>query len=141
MCEKSNETDFVVTKVFIVFKQQYCPLQSSSLRQLHTGGDVFPSLGSSAERRQLVGCLICRSHDVECSPESQNDVLLRQFSIWGKEKSHKDSDQVNRGAGEQQGCVLRSKILLSCEGFRYHFGTNLSHVQIVGQNVMYGESI
>ena len=134
VCEKSNETDFSFTKVFIFFKQCY-PLKSSVLGQLYTGGVVVPTLGSSAGSLQLVWLLTGRSQSFECSPEFQNDVLLRHVSISGKGKSHKDSNQVNRGVEEQQKCVLRSKIsivlLFSCEVFRHHFGANLSHAQIV----------
>ena len=40
--QKSNETDFLFTKVFIFFKHQY-QFQNSFLGQLHTNGDVVPT--------------------------------------------------------------------------------------------------
>jgi hypothetical protein len=46
--QKSNEADFLFTKVFIFFKHQCYPHQNSSLWQLHTDGDVAPISGSSA---------------------------------------------------------------------------------------------
>jgi hypothetical protein len=48
VCKLSNETDFLLTKVFIFFKHQCYPLQNSSLGQLHTDGDVVLTLASSA---------------------------------------------------------------------------------------------
>ena len=54
MWQKTNETDFLITKVFTLFKHQCYPLQNSSLGQLHTNGDNIPTFGSSAGSLQLV---------------------------------------------------------------------------------------
>ena len=54
MWQKSNETDFLFTEVFIFFKRQCYPFQNSSLGQLHTDGDVVPTFVSSAGSLQPV---------------------------------------------------------------------------------------
>jgi hypothetical protein len=52
--QKSNETDFLFTKVFTFFKHQCYPLQNSSLGQLHTNRDIVPTFGSSTGSLQPV---------------------------------------------------------------------------------------
>ena len=48
--QKSNETDFLLTMNFILFTNQGCPLQNSSLGQLHSDGGVVSIVRSSAGR-------------------------------------------------------------------------------------------
>ena len=47
--QKSNGTDFLFTKAFVVFKHQCYPLQNSCLGRLHTDGDLFPVLVAALE--------------------------------------------------------------------------------------------
>ena len=49
MWQKSNETNYLFTKVFIFFKHQCYPHQNSSLAQLHTDGDVVTTLVTALE--------------------------------------------------------------------------------------------
>ena len=52
--QKSVETDFLLTINFILFKNQGCPLQNSSLGQLlHSDGGVVSIVRSSAGRLLL----------------------------------------------------------------------------------------
>ena len=50
MWQEGNDTDFSFIKVlfYFIFKHQCHPLQSSSLGQLQTDGDVVATFGSSA---------------------------------------------------------------------------------------------
>ena len=48
VCKLSNETFFYLPNFFIFFKHQCYPLQNSSLEQLHTDEDVFPTFANSA---------------------------------------------------------------------------------------------
>jgi len=52
--QKSNETDFLLTMNFILFKNQVYPLHNSSFGQLHSDGGVVPTVRSSAGRLLLV---------------------------------------------------------------------------------------
>ena len=52
--QKSIETDFLFTKVFIFFKYQCSPLG-----QLHTDGDVVPTFDSSAGSFQPLRSSAC----------------------------------------------------------------------------------
>ena len=55
----SNETGFLITKVFIFFKHQCYPLQNSFFEQLHTNKDIVSTFGSSAGSLQLVWYSAC----------------------------------------------------------------------------------
>ena len=52
--QKSNETDFLLTVNFILFKNLGYSLQTSSLGQLHSDGGVVSIVHSSAGRLLLV---------------------------------------------------------------------------------------
>jgi len=58
--QKSNETDFILTMNFILFRNQGYPLQNSSLGQLHSEGGVVSIVRSSAGRLLLVYLSTCR---------------------------------------------------------------------------------
>ena len=82
MWQKSNETNFLFTKVFIFFKHQCYPLQNSYLGQLHTEGDV-PTFGSSAGSLQPVWVSACPLYSLGCFLQSQNDDLsITSFVNW-----------------------------------------------------------
>ena len=53
MWQKSNESDFLLTMNFTLFTNQGCPLQNTSLRQLHSDGAVVSIVRSSAGRLLL----------------------------------------------------------------------------------------
>ena len=72
--QKSNETDFLLTKVFIFFNHQCYLLQNSSLGQLHTDGDVVSTFGSSAGS-QPVWPSTCSLHSFGYFLKSRNDSL------------------------------------------------------------------
>ena len=58
-----NHTPFLfIYQSFYFFKHKCYPFQNSSLGQLHTDGDVFPSFGSSAGSLQLVWSSACPLH-------------------------------------------------------------------------------
>ena len=52
--QKSNETNFLLTRNFILFTKQGYPLQNSSLGQLHSDGGIVSIVRSSARRLLLV---------------------------------------------------------------------------------------
>ena len=82
--QKSNETDFLLTINFILFKNQGYPLQNSSLGQLHGDGDV--SIRSSAGRLLLVylsARWLCSSGYY---PKYQNGALSSGFLSQGNKK-------------------------------------------------------
>ena len=54
VCNKSNETDFLLNMNFILFTNQCYPLQNSFLWQLHSDGGVVSIVRSSAGRPLLV---------------------------------------------------------------------------------------
>ncbi|GFU97977.1 hypothetical protein TNCV_383421 [Trichonephila clavipes] len=62
------------------------------------------------------------------------EVILQ---FW-KEESHKDSSRVNKGAKEQHECSYWQRNGSLGNVFRNHFGTDLSHLQFIGQNLMNG---
>ena len=73
--QKSNETDFLFTEVFIFFKRQCYPFQNSSLGQLHTDGDVVPTFVSSVGSLQPVRSSACPLHSFGGFQKYRNDVL------------------------------------------------------------------
>ena len=77
--QKSKETYFWFTKVFIYFKHQCYLLQNSSLGQLHTDRDVFPAFGSSAGNLQPVWSSACLLHSFGCFLKSWNDIIWGHF--------------------------------------------------------------
>lgn len=82
---------------------------SCSLEQLHTDGGVGFIV------RSIAGCLLLEcisAHRLDpCGRYSkyQNDILSRDFRLWGKDKCHWDWDTANKGAGEPQECFLLKK--------------------------------
>jgi hypothetical protein len=82
MLQKSNETDFLFTKVVIYFNHQCYPLQNSSLGQLHSNEGVVPTFGSSAGNLQPVWSSACPIYSPGCFLNSSKDV----FKFRKKEK-------------------------------------------------------
>ena len=91
MWQKSNETDFLFTKVFIFFKHQCWPLQNSSLGQLHIDGDDVPTFGSSAGSLQPVWSSACPLHSLPS--------YFIKMSLEGSGKGSFASDQTFRTNG------------------------------------------
>ena len=73
--QKSNETDFLLTMNFIIFTNQGCPLQNSSLGQLHINGGVVSIVRSSAGRLLLVYLSARRLRSSGYYPKNQNGCL------------------------------------------------------------------
>ena len=57
--QKSNETDFLFTKV-LFFKHQCYPLQNSSLGQPHSHGDVLPTFGMVFSTSVALFCMFSK---------------------------------------------------------------------------------
>jgi len=77
--QKSNETDILLNMNLILFTNQSCPLQNSSLEQLHNDGGVVSIIRSSAGRLLLV---YLSARLLRCSgyyPNYQNGALLSDF--------------------------------------------------------------
>ena len=70
--QKSNETDFLLTMNFILFKNQGYTLQNSSLGQLHSDGGVVTIVRSGAGRLLQVYLSACRLHSSGYYPKYQN---------------------------------------------------------------------
>jgi len=77
--QKSNETDFLLTKNFILFANQSYPLQNSSLGQLHSDGGVVSTVRSSAGRLMLVYFSARRLRSSGYYPKYQNGALPSGF--------------------------------------------------------------
>jgi hypothetical protein len=80
---KSNETDFLLTMTFILFTNQGCPLQNSSLGQLHSDGGVVSIVRSSAGRLLLEYLSARRLRSSGYYPEYQNGALSSGFKAGG----------------------------------------------------------
>jgi len=63
--QKSNETDFLLTMNFILFKNQGYLLQNSSLGQLQSDGGVVSVVCSSVGRLLLVYLSARRLHSLD----------------------------------------------------------------------------
>jgi len=86
--QKSNEIDFLLNMIFILFTNQGYPLQNSSLGQLHSNGGVVSIVHSSAGRLLLLYLSARRLrssgyyHRLRSSgyyPKYQNGVLSSGF--------------------------------------------------------------
>ena len=64
--QKSNETDFLFTKVFVFSNINVIPFKNSSLGQLHTDGDSVPTYGSNAGSLQPVWSSAYLLHSFGC---------------------------------------------------------------------------
>ena len=79
MCQKSNETDFLLTMNFILSTNQGYPFQNSSLGQLHSDGEVVSIVRSSARRLLLIYLSARRLRSTGYCPEYQNGALPSGF--------------------------------------------------------------
>ena len=77
--QKSNETAFLLSLNFILFTNQGCPLQNSSLGQLHSNGGIVSIVRSSAGRLLLVYLSACWLRSSGYYPEYQNGALSSGF--------------------------------------------------------------
>ena len=77
--QKSNETDFLLTMLFILFTNQAYPLQNSSLGQLHSYGGVVSIVRSSAGRLRLVYLSARQLRSSGYYPYYQNGALSSVF--------------------------------------------------------------
>ena len=77
--QKSNETHFLLTVNFILFKKQVYPLQNSSLGQLHSDGGVVFIVRSSAGKLLLVYLSARRLRSSGYYPKYQNGALSSGF--------------------------------------------------------------
>ena len=77
--QKSNETDFLLTMNFILFKNQGYPLQNSSLGQLHSDGGIVSIVSSRAGRFMLVHLSARRLRSSGYYPKYQNGALSSGF--------------------------------------------------------------
>jgi hypothetical protein len=77
--QKSNETHFLLTVNFILFKKQVYPLQNSSLGQLHSDGGVVFIVRSSAGKLLLVYLSAHRLRSSGYYPKYQNGALSSGF--------------------------------------------------------------
>jgi len=79
MWQKSNETDFILTKNFIHYTNQRYPLRNSSLGQLHSDGGVVSIVRNSAGRLLLehLSARLLRSSGYY--PKYQNGALSSGF--------------------------------------------------------------
>ena len=77
--QKSNETDFLLTMNFILFKNQGYPLQNSSLGQLHSDGGVVSIVRSSAGRLLLVYLSVSRLRSSGYCSKYQNGAIISGF--------------------------------------------------------------
>ena len=111
MRQKSNETDFLLTLNFILFRNQGYPLQNSSLGQLHNDGGIVSIVCSSAGRPLLVYLSARRLLSSGYSPKYQNGALSSGFWVGGIKRSHRDWDPANRGAEEPQECFFCQKFI------------------------------
>ena len=93
---QSNETDFLLTMNFILFRNQGYPLQNSSLGQLHSDGCVVSTVRSSAGRLLLVYLLARWLRSSGYYPKYQNGALSSGFWARGIKRSHRDWDSANR---------------------------------------------
>jgi hypothetical protein len=73
--QKSNETDYLLTMNFILFKNQGFPLQNSSLGKLHSDGGVVSIIRSRAGRLLLKYLSACQLHSFTYYPVYQNGTL------------------------------------------------------------------
>ena len=96
MWRKSNETNFLFTKILIFFKHQYYQLQNSSLRRLHTDGDDVPPFGRSAGSLLPVWSSACPLNSFGCFLKSRN----RSFE--GVFKFRKKSQRLRPGEGNRR---------------------------------------
>ena len=79
VCHKSNETDFLLTMNFILFKNHFFPLQNSSLGQLHSDGGVVSIVRSSVGKLLLVYLSARRLRSSGYYPKYQNGALSSGF--------------------------------------------------------------
>ena len=77
--QKSNETDFLLTMNFILFTNQGCPLQNSSLGQLHSVGGVVFIVRNNAGRLLLEYLSARRLRSSRYYLKYKNDVLSSGF--------------------------------------------------------------
>ena len=77
--QKSNETDFLLTVNFILFRNQGYPLQNSSLGQLHSVGEVVSIVRSSTGKLLLVYLSARRLRSSGYYPKYQNGALSSGF--------------------------------------------------------------
>jgi hypothetical protein len=86
VCQKSNETDFLLTRNFILFTNQGYPLQNSS-GQLHSDGGFFSIVRSSAGRLLLVYLSARRLRPSGHYPSTKMATFQVVFEPEEKEKS------------------------------------------------------
>ena len=78
---------------FILFPNQGCPLQNSSLGQLHSDGGVVSIVRSSAGRLLLEYLSARRLRCSGCYPKYQDGVLSSGFWAGGIRRSHRTEIQ------------------------------------------------
>ena len=110
VCLKSNETGAIKFFINNWTANQHYPLQSSSVGKPHTAGDVAPTPSISAGRLHVEVPSAGLSWHFGCCPQFQNYNLWGGISVWGKGRSHTDSDQVSIGAAEPLEFPFWSKI-------------------------------
>ena len=113
MWQKSNETDFLLTKNFILFTNQGYSLQNSSLGQLHCDGFVVSIVRSSAGRLLLESLSARRLRSSAYYPKYQNytrkthliNVNIFKYIFYILRKSFVSRPMVARlGTGQQRNC-------------------------------------
>ena len=89
---------------------QHYPLQSSSFGKPHTTWGVAPTPGSSAASLHVEVPSAGLSRPFGCRPQIQNVDLWGGIRVFGKGRSHTESDQMSMGATELPEYPLWSKI-------------------------------
>ena len=120
--QESNETDFLLTMNFILFKKQGYPLRNSSFGQLHSDGGVVPIVRNGAGRLLLEYLSARRLSSSGCYPKYQNGTFSSGFWAGGIKRSHRDWDPANRGVEGPQECFFLPKIhwwRLQCDMGRF----------------------
>jgi len=85
--QKSNETDFLLTKNFVHFTNQGYPLQNSSLGQLHSDEGIVSIVCRSAGRLLLVYLSARQLRSSGYYPKYQNGALSSGFWAGGIKKN------------------------------------------------------
>ena len=108
--QKRNETDFILTINFILFTNQGCPLQNSSIGQLHSNEGVVSIVHSSAGRLLQLYLSARRLPSTGYYQKYQNGAIWSVFWAEGIKRSHRYWDPANKGAEEPQECFFLPKI-------------------------------
>ena len=85
--QKSDETDFLFTKVFIFSNINVHPLQNRSFGQPHTDGDVVPKFSGSAGGLQPVWYSACPLYSCGYSLKSFEEIfkIRKKENVTGAE--------------------------------------------------------